>query len=374
MIANTTGTRNIAVGALSYDAADTENDNIAIGYAALGGSVAGGEYNVAIGNYAGDAITSADLSVLVGYQAGTAITTGTENMCIGAQAGQSLTTGTRTTLIGRAAGYNYDAENDNLAIGYFALGGVVNGGEFNVAIGNYALDALTSADSNTAVGYNAGSSITTGGGNVFIGHETGVNSIAVDTGTDNILIGFQARANQTNAANQISLGKQITCQGDNNFTFGNGGTDSNIVFGATSITAPSDERYKEEIATSTAGLSFINDLRPVTFKWKKEKDLPSDHESYVEGSDTRVMLSTGETNHGFIAQEVKAAIDAHSEIKDGFKMWSEEQRYDIDGNVIAGGRQRVAFSELIPVLTKAVQELSAQVTTLQNEVTTLKGE
>jgi hypothetical protein len=84
------------------------------------------------------------------------------------------------------------------------------------------------------------------------------------------------------------------------------------------------------------------------------------------------MLSTGETNHGFIAQEVKAAIDAHSEIKDGFKMWSEEQRYDIDGNIIEDGRQRVAPSELIPVLTKAVQELSAQVTTLQQEIKTLK--
>ena len=155
----------------------------------------------------------------------------------------------------------------------------------------------------------------------------------------------------------------MSSTGDNNFTFGDTSTDSNIAFGATSISAPSDERYKEEITTSTAGLSFINDLRPVTFKWKKEKDVPSDHRSYVEGSNKRVMLSSGETNHGFIAQEVKTAIDAHSELKDGFKMWSSDS---IDG------RQRVAEGSLIPILTKAIQELSTKLTELEAEVTKLK--
>ena len=72
----------------------------------------------------------------------------------------------------------------------------------------------------------------------------------------------------------------------------------------------------------------INDLRPVTFQWKKEKDVPSDHKAYVENSDKLVMESQGETNHGFTAQEVKAAIDNHSELKDGFGMWSEDPADD----------------------------------------------
>jgi hypothetical protein len=335
----TTPDYNLLIGNNAGNSFDTEGNNLAIGYASLSGSVAGGEYNVAVGNHTLDALTSGDYNTALGYDAGT-----------------DLTTGHRNTFIGHEAGKDCIGGGQNVAIGDAAGSGALS----------------TAAGRNVMIGRNAGQNLTSGDSNVFIGFETGVNNVAVDTGTDNILIGNQARANQTNAANQISLGKQVTCQGDNNFTFGNGATDSNIVFGATSITAPSDERYKEEIATSTAGLSFINDLRPVTFKWKKEKDLPSDHEAYVEGSDTRVMLSTGETNHGFIAQEVKAAIDAHSEIKDGFKMWSVQQRYDIDGNIIEDGRQRVAPSELIPVLTKAVQELSAQVTTLQQEIKTLK--
>ena len=63
-------------------------------------------------------------------------------------------------------------------------------------------------------------------------------------------------------------------------------------------------------------------------------------------------------NHGFIAQEVKAVIDNHSEIKDGFDMWQSDPN---------DGRQRLAPSELIPMLVKAIQELSAKVTALEGE-------
>ena len=85
------------------------------------------------------------------------------------------------------------------------------------------------------------------------------------------------------------------------------------------------------------------------------------------------MLSNGETNHGFIAQEVKATIDAHSEIKDGFRMWSAEQREDSEGNPIENGRQRLAVGELVPILTKAIQELSAKNDALEARIATLEG-
>ena len=61
--------------------------------------------------------------------------------------------------------------------------------------------------------------------------------------------------------------------------------------------------------------------------------------------------------HGFIAQEVKTAIDNHSEIKDGFRMWAESDNAD--------KRQRRAPSELIPMLVKAIQELEARIATLE---------
>ena len=186
----------------------------------------------------------------------------------------------------------------------------------------------------------------------------------LDTGNNNTLVGRETGVSAADAENQLVFGKGVVGNQDNSFTFGVTTSDSLILAGGTSISAPSDERYKEEITTSTAGLSFINDLRPVTFKWKKEKDIPSDHRSFVEGSETRVMCSNGETNHGFIAQEVKAAIDAHSEIQDGFKMWSADP---IDG------RQRVGETSLVPILVKAIQEQNALIEALTARVTTLEG-
>ena len=151
------------------------------------------------------------------------------------------------------------------------------------------------------------------------------------------------------------MGYDVQAYGNSSFTFGNGASDTYCSFGGTTWTAPSDERLKEEITTSTAGLSFINDLRPVTFKWKKEKDIPINLKGYVEGSETR--YKTDATEHGFIAQEVKTVIDNHSEIKDGFDMWSEAS---------SGGRQRIGDGALVPILVKAIQELSAKVTALEN--------
>ena len=221
----------------------------------------------------------------------------------------------------------------------------------NTAVSKGALLSNTTAHSNVAVGYNAGYSITTGPKNTLVGHIAGD---VITTGANNVMVGSGANVASGGHDNCIVLGQNVTCTGSGNFTFGFSTVDSNIAAGATTITAPSDERYKEEIETSTAGLSFINDLRPVTFKWKKEKDIPDTQKAYVEGSEERVMNDY--TNHGFIAQEVKAVIDAHDEIKDGFDMWMEDA---------ADGRQRLGPSALIPVLVKAIQELTTRIEELE---------
>jgi hypothetical protein len=281
----------------------TNSYNVAVGYDA-GNDITTGTNNVIIGGLAGDALTDADFNVAVGQSALGADTKGSRSTAVGYQAlvNQNLTTATDT---------------------------------YNVALGAAAGFATTTGNQNTLLGANAGDAITTGGGNTIVGYNNDVPAVGNNF--------------------SIIMGTGVTGVGGDNFTFGRGTLDSNIAFGGTSITAPSDERYKESIADSTAGLSFINDLRPVTFQWKKEKDIPSDHRAYVEGSDNRVINDY--TNHGFIAQEVKAAIDNHAELKDGFDMWSEDP---IDG------RQRLGPAALIPMLVKAIQELSAEIETLKS--------
>ena len=100
-------------------------------------------YNTAFGIDALDAITTGDNNTVVGSGAGGGLTTGHRNTLMGQGAGVLLTEATHTVAIGNAAASGYDTETNNIAIGHVALGGSVAGGEYNVAIGNYTLDALT---------------------------------------------------------------------------------------------------------------------------------------------------------------------------------------------------------------------------------------
>ena len=376
----TTGIENTLIGSRAGDALTDADYNVAVGDQSLSADTQGSK-STAVGHgtlFAQNFTSATDsFNTAVGYQAGLLVTTGTSNTLIGALAGDALTTGTYNTVLGQGALGSDDVGNTTTAIGYYALHNQnfsSSTSSYNTAVGYNALFNLTTAQYNTTLGYQAGYAITTGENNTLLGHTAGDNitdgayNTAVGfatmthdrntNGNRNTVIGAFADTSAADSDDQIILGYNVIGTGNNAFTFGKDGTDSNIDFGATSITAPSDERYKEEITTSTAGLSFINDLRPVTFKWKKEKDIPTDHKSYVKDSDTRVMGRGEKIQHGFIAQEVKTVIDNHSEIKDGFEMWSTDTN---------DGRQRLAPSELIPMLVKAIQELSAEVKTLKGE-------
>ena len=89
---------------------------------------------------------------------------------------------------------------------------------------------------------------------------------------------------------------------------------------------------------------------------EKEKDIPEELNTHVADSEKRVM--GGGSHHGFIAQEVKEAIDKY-EFKDGFDLWVEDE---------VDGRQRVGESALLPIMVKAVQELSAKVEELEDKL------
>jgi hypothetical protein len=205
------------------------------------------------------------------------------------------------------------------------------------------------------MGYNAGDLITTGIKNILIGVDTGSITVGLTEGNNNVIVGHNAHTSVYNADAQTVLGFECQGAGNSTLTFGKAATDSSIAYGATSITAPSDIRLKEDIQDEKIGLDFINELRPVTFLWKKAKDVPSELRVHDPNSEERVM--DGKHNHGFIAQEVKETIDKY-DIKEGFDMWREDD---------ADGRQRVAPSALIPMLVKAIQELSAEVTKLKGE-------
>ena len=68
--------------------------------------------------------------------------------------------------------------------------------------------------------------------------------------------------------------------------------------------------------------------------------------------------------HGFIAQEVKEAINKHGDTT--FGGWHLD--------AIDGVTQRTKKNMFVMPLVKAIQELSAEITILKDEINTLKGE
>jgi hypothetical protein len=285
-------------------------------------------------------------------------TTGANNTAVGKSALDANTTASNNTAIGYNAMVSNTTGSENTAMGRLALDANTTGSD-NVAIGNAALSAVTTASNNTALGSGAGGAITEGIRNTCLGASAGD---ATTTGSSNIIIGYNSDVSAVDGNNQFVLGNGVTSVGNGNFTFGDGTTDSNIAHGGTTITAPSDVRLKEDIQDATTGLGFINDLRPVTFRWKQEQDVPEEMKAYVAGSSKRVMNE--HHNHGFIAQEVKAVIDNHSDIKEGFDMWTEDA---------TDGRQRLGDAALMPIMVKAVQELSTKLDAALARIATLEG-
>ena len=214
---------------------------------------------------------------------------------------------------------------------------------------------------NTACGYEAGAENSTGTHNTYVGCQSGpgnttgdyntfVGDLAGDlstTGNDNIAIGYNS--GNGNMTRQITIGTNITAVSDFTTTLG---TDSdgrvyNVYNTNATWTRTSDERWKKDINTNTdCGLDFIKDLRTVTYKWKA----PSERPQELCGYNAEVTEPTHkEKMYGFIAQEVKAVLDAKN-ITD-FNGWN------IDEN---DGSQGISYEMFVIPLVKAVQELSAE--------------
>ena len=244
-------------------------------------------------------------------------------------------------------------------MGYVSLYSVTTGVS-NTAIGSNALYNCTTTSYNTAVGKDACYSTSTGTKLAALGYEAEKNN---EYGYDNVSIGYQANSTSAGAGNgvgRITIGTSVTGYAQEWVTFGRTNSlRTRVALGTTTWYSDSDERLKENIQTSSAGLSFVNDLRPVTFDWKKKGEIDSSLTAYKEGSEDRIKLENNLNRYGFIAQEVKQAIDNHPEVLDNGEIWQEDEM---------DGTQGVAPTALIPMLVKAIQELSAKVEELESQL------
>jgi hypothetical protein len=147
----------------------------------------GGTSNFVAGLNAGNSITSGgNYNVAVGDDAGTAITTGDFNTAIGYQSLYSTVTGQYNSAVGYQALLN-NTGSENTAMGYQSLTANI-GGAKNSAFGHGSLKANTSGSGNTVMGYWALASDTNGSNNVAIG----MRAMESANGTDNTAVGTEA--------------------------------------------------------------------------------------------------------------------------------------------------------------------------------------
>ena len=396
---DSTAQNNAAYGLTALDAITTGDDNVAIGYGALSALTTGSD-NVAIGSFALDATQSADFNTAVGYQAGTAITSGggnvfmgyaagaskTENgdsVFIGYRAGHGCTTGADIVFIGKNAGDGHDTEGNNIGIGTNALGGSIAGGEENVCMGRDTGSALTSGDHSTLIGYQAGAAVTSGNHTVAVGYQTGYNDqitgngntllgnyagFRLNSGNENTIVGYDAGTLITTGTNNTCLGRD---SGGPNSPSSLSSDDHKIVLGDSNITdlicndtsiSSSDSRDKTDVENFTHGLNYIEQLRPVTYRWDKRawyvdklgKDMTNDDVKNAKPDGSR---KKNKINVGFLAQEVQAIEEAL-----GYKA-SEESNLVFNDN--DGFQYGLKYERLVPMLVNAIKELSAKVKALE---------
>lgn len=127
------------------------------------------------------------------------------------------------------------------------------------------------------------------------------------------------------------------------------------VWATNGVIQTSDERDKQNVKGLNTGLNAIMQLKPVSFEWKDEN----------------IRLGTG-TNLGFLAQELEQVLpDAvvhvvtpQSEIENARAAGKGEIPSDVYG---------VKYSEIIPVLVKAIQDQQVLINTLQEKVQKLEN-
>ncbi len=353
----TTGGGNVAIGVATLGALDTANNNTAVGMSAMTSNTSG-TLNVGLGSDAMAINTTGSNNVAVGSLALYANTTGVSNVAVGKSALTANTTASNNTAVGYNAGTTFTTGFSNVVMGSGAMQSSTTG-TYNVAIGVNALYQASSANDNTVVGRHAGYGQTTGDANTFIGYGAGNNQT---TGGQNTFVGANARGSAVDTNASIVLGYNTVGQGNYYTTLGSGAGSDRIYnnFSANaSWTRSSDSRYKEEITNNTdCGLSFINDLRPVTFKFKPLADVDNTLPDYDASKTSRLYDNK---MYGLIAQEVKQAMDDNN-ITD-FAGWDQGDN----------GIQGISQEMFVHPLIKAVQELSAKNDALEARIAALES-
>jgi hypothetical protein len=410
LYSNTNGRYNTAIGFESLKTNGNGWYNTAVGYQALYTNI--GSYNTAYGNKALFSNTYGEDNTATGLESLFSNTTGSENTANGSQSLLSNTEGIENTAIGFKSLYTNITGSYNTASGYAALYTNLTGdrntaigfgalltnstgfsntstgfgslyfntdgryntadgfeslnsntiGTFNTATGRQSLFSNTEGQSNSANGSQALYLNTTGSWNTAIG----IAALYYNsTGYLNTAIGCGAGTDLLDLVNTTSLGNGATATGNDMVRIGD--TYVSSIGGFTDWTNISDERFKENIREDVPGLSFITQLRPVTYQLNREKINEftgvNDRRNQIKEQQPGTEFQSGDkyspVTTGFLAQEVETAAKCI-----GFDFSG------VDAPKNENDMYGLRYAEFVVPLVKAVQELNQKNETLENFVKT----
>jgi hypothetical protein len=335
---NATGDENTGIGSNALYSNLDGFANTAIGYQALYTNDHG-SFNTAIGHQALYSNVAAGSNVAIGYQALYRNTFGTENTAIGQRALINNDDGSQNTANGSGALFDNTQGEDNTANGWDALGDNTIGNN-NTGDGYAALAGNTTGSSNVAFGYQAGQNLTTGDNNIDVGNE----GVAAESNT--IRIGTQGTQTATFIAGV--RGAKVMGQAVKVNAAGQIGT------------APSSARFKDQIKPMDKASEELFELKPVTFRYKKEID------------------PDGTPQFGLVAEQVeKVSPDLIVRDRDG-KPYSV--RYEAVNAMLLNEflkehrkveQQRRKIQEQEKTITQLKQEFQSKFTAQQKQIETL---
>jgi hypothetical protein len=180
-------------------------------------------------------------------------------------------------------------------------------------------------------------------GNIGLGTNVPNNKLHI-TGTQKIQMDDQTFGKWSTVS--IEFSSNLVPETDNLRDLGSSGRRWDDVYATSGIVNTSDRRDKTDIQSLSYGLDEIMKLRPVSFTWKTKPE---------KG-----------TKLGLIAQELETVIPE--------VVSNPERTPSANSEPGTGGENRlgVYYSDLIPVLIKAIQEQEAKIIHLQEEIELLK--
>ena len=320
---NTTVGGTLGVTGATTLAALTVSSITSTGTAIVGGAtISSTQGNFAFGINALDSFTSTgDYGIIaIGKDALTTLTTASvDSIAIGREAMKSMVGGS----------------GKNVAIGYLAMrDNLQNSG--CVAIGSYALYDSDGGSNNVCIGGMAGRLITSSN-NICIGSDSGTQ--------------YAPSGEITNLGDRISLGN------DNIGYF----------YCATSTITTSDGRDKADVEDFTAGLDWIESMRPIVYRWDKRNwyKVKDEEGNLVSKSEPDGTHKKNQKHIGFIAQEVLEIEKAHGFANDKEDMLT----VNLNDDDTAYGMK---YERVVPILVNAIKELSQSNKELSTRIATLE--